>query len=47
MIDIEKITTLDDQKHIALLDTSSISFMQGLKMKGMQHDRMVTTKTQE
>ena len=47
MIDIEKIENIDDKKHVALLDTSSISFMQGLKMKGMQHDRMVTTKTQE
>ena len=47
MIDIEKIKNIDDKKHVALLDTSSISFMQGLKMKGMQHDRMVTTKTQE
>ena len=28
MIDIEKITNIDDKKHIALLDTSSISFMQ-------------------
>lgn len=36
MIDIEKITKIDDKKHIALLDTSSISFMQGLKMKGLQ-----------
>ena len=47
MIDIEKIENIDDKKHISLLDTSSISFMQGLKMKGMHHDRMVTTKTQE
>lgn len=29
MIDIEKIENIDDKKHIALLDTSSISFMQG------------------
>ena len=36
MIDIEKIENIDDKKHIALLDTSSISFMQGLKMKGIQ-----------
>ena len=36
MIDIEQIENIDDKKHIALLDTSSISFMQGLKMKGIQ-----------
>ena len=36
MIDIGKIENIDDKKHIALLDTSSISFMQGLKMKGIQ-----------
>lgn len=28
MIDIEKIENIDDKKHIVLLDTSSISFMQ-------------------
>ena len=28
MIDIDKIENIDDKKHIALLDTSSISFMQ-------------------
>ena len=33
MIDIEKIKKRDGKRHIALLDTSSISFMQGLKMK--------------
>ena len=36
MINIEKITKIDGKRHIALLDTSSISFMQGLKMKGVQ-----------
>ena len=36
MIDIEKIENIDDKKHIALLDTSSISCMHGLKMKGIQ-----------
>ena len=35
MIDIEKIKNIDDKNHVALLDTSSISFMQGLKMKGI------------
>jgi len=36
MIDITKITELDGKRHIALLDTSSISFMQGLSIKGLQ-----------
>lgn len=27
MINIEKITKIDDKRHIALLDTSSISFI--------------------
>lgn len=30
---ITKITELDGKRHIALLDTSSISFMQGLSEK--------------
>lgn len=33
---ITKITELDGKRHIALLDTSSISFMQGLSEKGLQ-----------
>ena len=36
MIQITKITELDDKRHIALLDTTSISFMQGLSVKGLQ-----------
>ena len=36
MIQITKITELDGKRHIALLDTSSISFMQGLSEKGLQ-----------
>lgn len=36
MIEITKITELDDKRHIALLDTTSISFMQGLSVKGLQ-----------
>lgn len=36
MIEINKITELDDKRHIALLDTTSISFMQGLGVKGLQ-----------
>ena len=34
MIEIEKITKIDNKRHIALLDTSSISFMQALHIKG-------------
>ena len=36
MIEITKITEIGDKRHIALLDTSSISFMQGLSEKGLQ-----------
>ncbi len=36
MIEIARITKIDGKKHIALLDTSAISFMQGLRMKGVQ-----------
>ena len=36
MIEITKITEIGDKKHIALLDTSSVSFMQGLSIKGLQ-----------
>lgn len=35
MIEITRITQIDNKKHIALLDTSSISFMQGLQVKGL------------
>lgn len=35
MMTITRITSIDDKKHIALLDTSSISFMQGLEEKGI------------
>ena len=35
MIEIEKITKIDNKSHIALLDTSSISFMQALHIKGV------------
>jgi len=38
VIDITKITELNGKKHIALLDTSSISFMQGLSAKGLHPD---------
>ena len=36
MIEITKITEIGDKRHIALLDTSSISFMQELSIKGLQ-----------
>lgn len=35
---ITRITNIDNKKHIALLDTSSISFMQGLEEKGIPSD---------
>lgn len=38
MITITRITNIDNKKHIALLDTSSISFMQGLEAKGIPSD---------
>ncbi|MBR3509235.1 MAG: hypothetical protein IKO03_10790 [Lachnospiraceae bacterium] len=37
MIQIEEINQIN-KKHIALLDTSSISFMQGLQKKGIRLD---------
>ena len=40
MIAIEQITNIDN-KHIALLDTSSISFMQNLKMKGLKPENVL------
>lgn len=41
MMTITKITDIDDKKHIALLDTSSISFMQGLHEKGVVSDEIL------
>ena len=38
MMTITRITNIDNKKHIALLDTSSISFMQGLEAKGILAD---------
>ena len=38
MMTITRITNIDNKKHIALLDTSSISFMQGLYEKGIPSD---------
>ena len=35
MMTITGITNVDNKKHIALLDTSSISFLQGLQEKGI------------
>ena len=35
MIKIANITQIDNKRHIALLDTSSLSFMQGLQVKGL------------
>ena len=41
MIKIEKIKNIDNKRHIALLDTSSLSFMQGLQIKGLQPDSVL------
>lgn len=41
MIAIEQITNIDNNKHIVLLDTSSISFMQNLKMKGLKPENIL------
>lgn len=41
MMTITRITNIDDKKHIALLDTSSISFMQGLQEKGILSDSVL------
>ena len=38
---ITQITELDGKRHIALLDTSSISFMQGLSEKGLQVEALL------
>ncbi len=38
MVRITSIEQIDNKKHIALLDTSSISFMQGLNEKGIEVD---------
>lgn len=38
MMTLARITNIDNKKHIALLDTSSISFMQGLEAKGIPSD---------
>ncbi len=36
MIRITSINKIDNKNHIALLDTSSVSFMQGLKGRGIE-----------
>ena len=41
MIEIEKITKIDGKRHIALLDTSSISFMQGLHRQGVPSESVL------
>ena len=38
MMTITRIINIDNKKHIALVDASSISFMQGLEAKGIQPD---------
>ncbi|MCC8101945.1 MAG: hypothetical protein LIP11_06680 [Clostridiales bacterium] len=41
MIRITSIDIIENRKHIALLDASSISFMQGLKVKGIEVDSIL------
>ena len=41
MIEIARLSKIDDKRHIALLDTSSISFMQGLNGKGVQPESVL------
>ena len=41
MIEITKISEIKNKRYIALLDTSSISFMQGLQEKGIQPDTIL------
>ncbi len=38
MVEIKKIIHIGDKKHIALMDTSTISFLQSLHIKGIQSD---------
>ncbi|MGN0161128.1 MAG: hypothetical protein ACI4AQ_07055 [Lachnospiraceae bacterium] len=41
MLEITKIAEIDNKRHIALLDTSSITFMQGLQTKGLQPETVL------
>lgn len=41
MIEITKITQINGKKHIAILDTSLISFMQSLRNKGLQPETVL------
>lgn len=41
MIEPAKTTQIDNKRHIAILDTSSISFMQGLQAKGLQPETVL------
>ena len=41
MIRIVPVTRIDDRTHIAILDTSSISFMQKLQEKGVRIDHIL------
>lgn len=43
MMAITRITNIDNKKHIALVDASSISFMQGLEAKGIRADYIFLT----
>lgn len=41
ILEITKITEIDNKRHIALLNTFSISFMQGLQTKGLQPEAVL------
>lgn len=41
MMEINRIKELDNKRHIAILDTTSISFMQGLNAKGLQPEEVL------
>ena len=41
MLNIDKITRIDGKRRIALLDTSSVSFLQGLQDKGVPADSVL------
>ena len=41
MIEITKITEISGKRHIALMDTTSISFMQGLSLRGLQPESIL------
>ena len=41
MLQINSVTSIDQKKHIAILDTSSVSFMQEVRAKGANADKIL------